>query len=72
MIMFTNEKLLARFTIKWMDAENLAIMPNVSDKVLESLTNQAVADFDVFKMTCDNTSKETQLESIEKYFKKVN
>lgn len=70
--MFTNEKLLARFTIKWMDAENLAIMPNVSDKVLESLTNQAVADFDVFKMTCDNTSKETQLESIEKYFKKVN
>lgn len=72
MIMFTNEELLARFTIKWMDAENLAIMPNVSDKVLESLTNQAVADFDVFKMTCDNTSKETQLESIEKYFKKVN
>lgn len=70
--MFTNEELLARFTIKWMDAENLAIMPNVSDKVLESLTNQAVADFDVFKMTCDNTSKETQLESIEKYFKKVN
>ena len=70
--MFTNEELLARFTIKWMDAENLAIMPNVSDKVLDSLTNQAVAVFDVFKMTCDNTSKKTQLESIEKYFKKVN
>jgi hypothetical protein len=70
--MFTKNELLARFTIKWMDAENLAVMPNVSDSVLDSLTDQAVADFEVFCMTCDNTSKETQLESIEKYFKKVN
>jgi hypothetical protein len=70
--MYTDNELLARFTVKWMDAENLAIMPNVSDKVLDSLTDQAVADFQVFKKTCDNTSKETQIESIEKYFKKVN
>lgn len=70
--MFTNQELLARFTLKWMDEENLAVMPNVSDKVLDSLSDQAVADFEIFKMTCDNTSKETQLESIAKYFKKVN
>lgn len=70
--MYTKNELLARFTVKWMDAENLAIMPNVSDKVLNNLTDQAVADFDVFYTTCDNTSRETQLKSLEKYFKKVN
>ena len=68
--MYTDNQLLAKFTVKWIDAENLAIMPNVSDKVLENLTEQALADYQIFKKTCNNTSKETQIESIEKYFKR--
>lgn len=67
--MFTSAELLARFTLRWMDAENLEVTNHLSDKMMNALVDQTIADFDVFKLTCDNTSKETQLESINKYFK---
>ena len=67
--MYTELELLARFTLRWMEAENLEITFHTSDEVVTSLTDQAIADFKIFLPECDNTSKETQLESIQKYLK---
>ncbi len=64
-MVFNSNELLARFTLKGLDGCDSS---ELSEEELDALTNQVVAEFETFKRTCNNTSKETQMQSITDYF----
>lgn len=64
---YNNDQLIARFVVKGLSGSDTS---NLSEEEVDVLTDQVVKQFEEFKKTCDNTSKETQMKSIEKYFYK--
>ena len=62
---YTDNQLIARFTLRGLAGTDNSQM---LESELDALSDQVVLEFESFKLTCDNTSKETQMDSIEKYF----
>lgn len=64
-MIYNSNQLLAKFILKGLAGTDTS---ELLDNELENLADQATLEFNIFKVTCDNTSKETQIKSIEKYF----
>lgn len=62
---YNHSQLLAKFTLRGLAGTDTS---QLFESELDALSDQAVLEFNIFKVTCDNTSKETQIKSMDKYF----
>lgn len=69
LVMYTETELCHVFTLRWLSAKSIKDASTLTSEEQDHYAEQVVEDFSQFQNNCDNSSKTTQLLSIDTYLK---